>query len=277
MVQFLAAMATDAEHMPSLMYALRGLLEVAPPMEPGVSDVFGLGYYADERALTMRKPGELLERRTLYELAAKVKSSVVVAAVEQGVKHSPNASPHRFRRWLFTAVGDLSPLAKLRPRILDALPSFIRSEIQEANAGELAFGMFLRELHDRGQIDDVLLEPRLYAEAMKRTAEMMKALADEAGIAAPLASFAATNGRSVVAGRYYGPALYTKRQEGLEAVPEGPLDAELNDVQLVVDALKRFRAVVVCAGGSGAPGPEWREVPENTTLWIDRTLATGQI
>lgn len=275
MVQLLAAMATDAEHMPSLMYALRGILEVADPGE-GVSDVLGLGYYGDERALTMRKPGELLERRSLYELAAKVKSSVVLAAVRQGVKDTLHAPPHRFRKWLFTAVGDLTVLSELRPRIVDALPSFIRTEIQDAHPAELAFGMFLRELHERGQLDDVLLEARLYADAMKRTAEMMRALAHEAGLGAPTASFAATNGRSVLAGRY-GPALYTKRQEGLEAVPDGPLDPELNDVQLVVEALKRFRAVIVCAAGASAPGPEWREIPENTTLWVDRSLNTGQV
>jgi glutamine amidotransferase len=276
MMQLLAAMATDSEHMPSLMYALRGLLDAAPPAQEGVSDVFGLGYYADERALTMRKPGDLLERRSLYELAAKVKSSVVIATVERRPKDNTQSAPHRFRRWLFTALGDLSVLSVLRPKIIDALPGFIRSELQDANPSELAFGMFLRELHERGQIDDILLEPRLYAESMKRTVEMMRALAHEAGVSGPEASFGATNGRAVIAGRH-GPALYTKRQEGLEAVPEGPLDPDLHDVQLVVEALKRFRAVVVSSGSSGSPGPDWKEIPMNTTFWIDRSLNTGQV
>lgn len=275
MVQLLAAVATDAEHMPSLMYALRGLLEV-PPLGEGESDVFGLGYYGDDRALTMRKPGELLERPSLYELAAKVKSGVVLAAVQRGVKDTIHAAPHRYRRWLFTASGDLSVLSELRGRIVEALPGFIRSEIQEVNPSELAFGMFLRELHDRGQLDDALLEPRLYAEAMKRASDMMQSLAHEAGKSAPAASFAATNGRCVLAGRY-GPPLYTKRQEGLEAVPEGPLDEELHDVQRVIEALKRFRAVIVAGGSSTAPGPDWRELPPNSTLWVDRSLNTGQV
>lgn len=275
MVQLLAAVATDAEHMPSLMYALRGLLEVAPPGE-GESDVFGLGYYGDDRALTMRKPGDLLERRSLYELAAKVKSGVVLAAVQRGVEETIHAAPHRFRRWLFTASGDLGVLGELRGRIAEALPSFIRSELQESNTSELAFGMFLRELHDRGQLDDALLDPRLYAEALKRASEIMHSLAHETGKTPPAASFAATNGRCVLAGRY-GPPLYTKRQEGLEAVPEGPLDDELHDVQLVIEALKRFRAVVVAGGGTALPGPEWREIPPNTTLWVDRSLNTGVV
>ena len=272
MVQLLAVMATDAEHMPSLLYSLRHVLQC--PNAEG-SDVWGLGYYADNRALTKRKPGGLLEDRTFFELASDVRSSVIVASVHGNAKETQHAPPFRFRRWLFSPSGDISALASLRAKILDALPGFIRSEIREASPGELAFGMFLRELHDKGVLDDPTTEGTVLASALSRTNHAMKMLAEEAGIDVPSVNFAATNGRVLLASRR-GPALHWRRQEGLEAVPEGPLDDDLHNVQLVVEALKRFRAVIVCAG-MDAPSADWTAVPEDAVLWTDRSLQTGEV
>ena len=77
-------------------------------------ETWGVGYYAEERALIIRKPAELLATRTVYELASNVQSSVVLACVHRGAETREQAPPHRFRSWLFGYTGDLAPLQPLR-------------------------------------------------------------------------------------------------------------------------------------------------------------------
>jgi glutamine amidotransferase len=268
MVHLLAAIATDAEHMPSLLYSMRNLLVSDANSE---EDTWGVGYYADERALIIRKPGGLLPARSFYELASSVRSRVLVASVHDEGRPTTHAAPYRFRRWLFSAYGDLSTLSALKPKILEALPDFIRSEVTSGGAGDLAFGMFLRELHSRGLLGDTLVEGKELAEAVKRTVDAMAMLAAEAGAPPPAASYAATNGRTVIAARM-GPAIHWKRQEGLEGLPEGPLDPTLKDFQRVADALKNFRAIVLASELGAARPSDWTELAPGTVSWIDRTL-----
>lgn len=275
MVLLLAAIATDAEHMPSLLYSLRGIL--VPPERLQEGETWGVGYFADGHALTIRKPGELVTARNFYELASSVRSRVLMALVQRGVTKNLQAPPHRFRRWLFGAIGDVSPLAAVRGKIVDAVPDFIRSEIGDQTPGDLAFGMFLRELQKRNLLTDPLVDGPSLAEAMKRTTDAMAMLAAEAGLEPPKASFAATNGRTVIVARGKGgPSIHWKRQEGLEALPDGPFPPSLGDPQQVADALKRFRAVIFGAELTSTP-PDWKEIGESRTLWVDRTLTVNEV
>jgi predicted glutamine amidotransferase len=268
MAQFLAAIANDAEHMPSLLYALRNVL-VHPEPEDG--DVWGLGYYADDHALTIRKPGELLNTRDFYELASAVKSQVVCAFVRPGWVAPTQAPPHRFRRWLFGSIGDLSPLEGLHDRIRDALPSFIRSELGQAGLPELPLAMFLREQHERGLLTDALATGAGLADALRRTTDTIARLATEAGVEPPRAAYAATNGRVIIVSRQ-GRRVYWKRQEGLEALPGGPPDPDMNDFKAVVKALKRFRAIVF-SSNLAEDTRGWNEMADGETVWVDRQLA----
>src|SRR5260221_6523485 len=110
-MQLLAAIANDAEYMPSLLHVLESSLDNLDTTAEG--DVWGVGYYADDRALLIRKPGELLTTRSFHQLASNVKSQVVVAFVNR----DGAAPPYRFRRWSFGSVGDLSLLGGLRDKI----------------------------------------------------------------------------------------------------------------------------------------------------------------
>ncbi|MCC7386361.1 MAG: hypothetical protein IT384_31255 [Deltaproteobacteria bacterium] len=272
MVHLLAAIATDAEHMPSLLYSLRGV--AVPPPEHPDGETWGVGYYADGHALTIRKPGELVGVRNLYELAGAVKSRVLMTVIQRGSAKAPSAAPYRFRRWLFGAIGDLSALAAARGRIMDAIPDFITSELGGAGAGGLAFAMYLRELHQRNLLSDPMSDGPAVAEALKRAVGAMDMLAAEAGAGATAACFAATNGRTLVVARGRGgPKVHWRRQEGLEAMPEG---VAAGDPQLVADALKRFRAVVFGADLAGSPSG-WTEMSDGATLWVDRQLSVNEV
>jgi|GEM_PF-2567139 hypothetical protein len=275
MVHLLAAIATDAEHMPSLLYSLKGVL--TPPEPASGGETWGVGYYADDQALTIRKPGELVAARNFYDVAAAVKSRVMLAMLRQGTTKTIHAPPHRFRRWLFGTVGSVDVLSEVRSKILDAIPDFIKSELNDAGPSELSFGMFLRELHQKNLLSDPLVDGSSLAGALKRTVEAMTMLTTEGGVEAPKAGFVATNGRVLLSARTKGgPVVCWRLQEGLEVAPGGPTGSPMSDPVVYAESLKRFRALVIGAHAGGPP-PGWKEIPDASTLWVDRTLAVNQL
>jgi hypothetical protein len=255
--------------MPSLLYALRNELHLPEKAAPG--EVWGVGYYAEDRALIIRKPAELLTSRSVFELAPNVQSSIVLACVKKEVKALEQAPPHRFRNWLFGYCGDLTSLSKVKDRVVDKLPDFVLPEIGGDSAGgSLAFGMFITDLHRSGLLQDPLASHAALAQSLQRTAEAIRMLAKEAGVSEPKATYVATNGRVVLASRSGAP-LFAKLQEGLESSPHGPSDPSLNEFKRLAEALKRFRALIltenVVAGRTG-----WNEVQEGSTIYFDRKL-----
>lgn len=268
MVHLVAMLANDADHMPSLLYALRN--EVAVPEEALPGETWGVGYYAEERALIIRKPAELLTTRTVFELAPNVQSGIVLACVDRGPGPRDHAPPHRFRGWLFGYSGDLAPLGALSGRILDKLPDFVRSELGGASGGALVFGMFIAELHRAGLLDDPLSAGESFGQALSRTAEAVRMLAREVGSEALRATYVATNGRLVLASRSGAP-LHWKVQEGLEPSPQDPIDMPRGEFKRLAEALKRFRAVVLTGEVvHGRPG--WTELADGATYLVDRKL-----
>lgn len=273
MVHLVATLANDADHMPSLLYALRNELVLPEKAAPG--EVWGVGYYAEDRALIIRKPAELLSSRSVFELAPKVQSSIVLACVKNGVKALEQAPPHRFRNWLFGYAGDLSSLTPVKSRVTDKLPDFVLPEIGDSSGGALAFGMFITELHRAGLLADPLATHSNLAGAMQRTVDAVRMLATEAGVETPQATYVATNGRVVIASRSGAP-LFAKTQEGLESSPHGPTDPSLSEFKRLAEALKRFRAIILTQ--NVAPGRTgWTEVTEGSTLFFDRKLGMQKV
>lgn len=266
MVYLLATLANDADHMPSLLHALGAELEVGSEAGP---ETWGVGYYADGRALIIKKPRSILQERNAYGLAPQVRSRIVIACAKGGIDREA-APPYRFRRWLFGCTGHLEPLLALRETIIEKLPDFIRSEVRDQTAGGLAFGMFLAELHRANLLEDVLVDAGALAGALARTAETVQRLSTEADGGPARASFVASNGRVVLVSNAGAP-ISRKLQVGLERLPDGPPDPALNDFKELAAALKHFRAVVVAPGGS-QDRPEWEDIAEGETLAIDSQL-----
>jgi len=271
MVYMLATLANDADYMPSLLHALGAELEV-PAIEGQAT--WGVGYYADERALIIKKPGSILSERNVYGLAPEVRSRIVIACTKLGADRE-SAPPFRFRRWLFGCTGDLAPLMALRETISEKLPNFILSEVGDANPGALAFAMFLSELHRGGQLEDVLIEGATLAGALARTVDAIRRLSTEAEGGPVRASFVASNGRVVLVSNAGAP-ISRKLQAGLERLPAGPPDPAITDFKELAAALKRFRAVVVAPGAAGERA-DWTDIPEGQTLAIDGQLGVTEV
>ncbi len=260
-----ATLANDAEYLPALLHALGS--QVAVSQEGASKEAWGLGYYADERALIIRKPAGLLGERSLYRLAPETRSTIMLAAAV-GVQRQVLAPPFRFRNWLFGCSGDLSALETLKHQIIEGLPDFLREDLREANGAKLAGAMFLAELHRSSLLDDPLGDAEGYRKALGTAVDTINRLSPEAGGAEAQAAYVASNGRILLA-ESSGRPLLIKQQIGLEALPEGPPDPALNDFKQIAEALKRFRAWSVSLS---AEGEGWTPLPDQVPIAIDAEL-----
>jgi len=237
-------MANDADLMPSLVHALDtelGTAHLEPPF------VWTVGHYADDRALTRRRP--VGAPAGLHGLVPDVHSRILIACRSRPEATEP--APHRFRRWLFGHVGDLSALASVQSRVAERLPTDLGSELGHGSPGRLAFAMVLAELRRAGVLDD----PLASAEDTRRAAfagfEAVTRMASENG--ALRAGFSMSNGRLLLVCSA-GVPLAIREHHGLERRAEGPPDPARTDFNELVSALKRFRAYVVA---SEVEGSQW--------------------
>jgi hypothetical protein len=259
-VYLIATLANDAELMPASTFALSREL----PALSESAESWGIGYYADDRALIIQRPIDPSAPAPVHRVTSDLRSQVVLACAGRG-----DPPPYRSRRWLFASIGDLSPLEALRDTIVEKLPDFVRTDLGEGSGPALAFGMFLAELRRQGVLEDPLVTAEQARQVGTRVSDAIRGLSAEVEGDALSAAFVATNGRLVV-GATLGASLHLKVQEGLEALPEGPVDPARTDFKQVAAALKRFRAVVM-AHEPGSQG-DWRALPEGGVVVVDGQL-----
>lgn len=255
MVYLLATVANDAEHMPSLLHSLRGMgVDV-----DGANLTWGLGYFADRRALILRRPSSILPEQTAFAMAPEVRSRTVMACARPE-KHQLDAPPYRFRNWLFGYVGDLSSLGALQSQVEGKMPDFIREVLGDAHGGRLAHAMFLTELKRAGMLTDGPVDPEALKTALSTTLDTLERLVPEASPGAALdTAFAVSNGR-FLAVTATGRTLYERSLEGLEGRSDGPIDETLHDFKQIAESLRRFRARVIAFHPQRPEGEGWKPI-----------------
>jgi len=274
-MRVLSVFASDADNLPGLLYSLAN--KYRPDVDEAnfaQSDIWSLGYYAQDRALIIRKPSELVESRHFFQLANQVRSRVLLCAVNEGQSSTEHAPPHRFRSWLYSIHGNPSLFSAIRGRVEERLPNFIRSELRLETDAELGFAMFLRELHELNLLDNPLVTARLLAEAFSKTAHSILALADEFSLTADFAMLA-TNGRCNLI-HSFNESLTWRLQEGLERGPEGPPDPSLTNFNQIIEGLKRFRAIVI-TDLDGSLHPARKLIQAGRTAYIDKNLTLSYL
>jgi predicted glutamine amidotransferase len=175
-------------------------------------DAYGFGYYEGGSVLLGHRPSGASPPQGLTELAGDVDSEALLAHARHatvGRAREENTHPFRFRRWLFAHDGTVSGFAAVKPRLLAALPDFLRRNVAGDTDSEHAFMVFLDQLRQEGQLDDPDLDPQAAGRALSRTVRQLEAWARDAGEQRPgRLVFAATNGRVLVATRRGGPLHY---------------------------------------------------------------------
>ena len=257
-----------SEYMPALLHHLRE--DGPPPAVEGAPEIWGVGYFADDRGLIVRKPTSILDERSAYGVAKDLRSRIVLACARRE-RVQLDAPPFRFRRWLFGYAGNVDVLGRLQAQVAPRMPDFVRDVLGDEHGGRFAHAMFLTELHRAGVLEDPLATSSQLAATLGRTVESLDRLAPEAGCPALEAAFVASNGRSLIVA-CAGRPLVRREIRGLEGLPDGPVDETLNDFKRVAEGLKRFRAQVVTLDGSPAAGVDGQTLPDRSVTIIDGNL-----
>ena len=271
MVHLVATIANDAELMPALLFSLRG--QVTVPEVPNPNESWGIGYFVDDRALIVRKPASILEERSAFGIGGDLKSRIIIACARYE-RIQADAPPFRFRRWLFAHTGNIADLGRLQGKVAAKLPDFVQDVLGDEHGGRLAHAMFLTELHRAGLLEEVSADPLAVGGALKRTVDTLLRLAPEAGAENIASTFVASNGRMMAITTANQP-VWVRKMDGLERLPDGPVDEARHDFKRVVESLKRFQAQVV-ALSVDASVPDWRRLEPDASAVFDAALNTHE-
>ncbi len=236
-------------------------------------DAFGFGHYSGGSVLLGKRPSGVTSPLSLAEVVGKVDSEAVLVHARRatiGQAKDENTQPFRFRRWLFAHDGTVEAFDRVKPKLVDALPDFLRRNVMGDTDSEHAFMWFLKLLRDEGRLDDLELDAPTAGRALARTVKQIDAWCRDAGAQrASRLCFVATNGRVMVATRRAGPLHYALL-EGIVPCPLDEIDLATPESDPRVRPHRLVKAVAFASRLSHANG--FIEVPEGSVVSVSRTL-----
>jgi len=240
----------------------------------GPPDAYGFGHYANGSVLLGKRPTGAPAALSLPELVGKIDSEALLVHARRatvGKAKDENTHPFRFRRWLFAHDGTIEGFDLVRPKLVAALPDFLRRQIMGDTDSEHAFMVFLKVLKDEGRIDDLDLDAQVAARALARSVKLIETWRREVGEQKPSRlTFAATNGRILVATRRGGPLHYALL-EGIVPCALDGIDLDTPESDPRVRPHRLVKAVAL-ATRLGQHRNGFIEVPEGSALAVGRSL-----
>jgi glutamine amidotransferase len=236
-------------------------------------DAYGFGHYGGGSVLLGKRPTGASHALGLAELVGQLEAESLLVHARYatiGKAKDENTQPFRFRRWLFAHTGTVEAFDRVRPRLMAALPDFLRRNIMGETDSEHVFTWFLKLLKDEGRIDDLDLDAGTAARALAGTIRQVDTWAREAGAQRPSRlDLVATNGRIMVAARRGGPLHYALL-EGIVPCPLHGIDKATPESD---PQLRPHRKVKAVAFASRLRAPNgFIEVPDGSVVAVSRTL-----
>ncbi len=172
--------------------------------------------------------------------------------------------PWRFRQWLFGQGGNLPESAEARARVHRSLPEFLRRQVPGLSEGEVAFGVFLRKLHEAGALEQLPITAEAAGRWMASTVRVLIDLYASAGTESPALSLVASNGSLLTCARQGAEPLWYTVHRGLEGcrAEHSPGDAGAS-----AQLHRRLQSVIVASRVSSPEG--WTELPAGSVLTVD--------
>jgi glutamine amidotransferase len=271
----MGALAAILQTDPNLLRCQLKRLEpnVALQEDDRLPDAYGFGHYSGGSVLLGKRPSGVTAALSLPDLVGKVDSEALLVHARRAVvgqAKDENTQPFRFRRWLFAHDGTIEGFARVKPRLVGALPDFLRRNIMGDTDSEHAFMWFLKLLRDEGRIDDLELDAATAGRALARSVKQIEAFSREVGEQRQSRlCFIATNGRVMVATRRGGPLHY--------ALLEGIVPCALDEIDLATPEsdprVRPHRLVKAVAFASRLSQPNgFIEVPEGSVVSVSRAL-----
>ncbi len=239
-------------------------------------DAYGFGHYSGGSVLLGKRPTGAPVALTLPELVGKVDSEAVLVHARRatvGKAKDENTQPFRFRRWLFAHDGTIEGFERVRPKLVAALPDFLRRNIMGDTDSEHAFMWFLKLVKDERRLDDLDLDAATAGRALARTVRQIEAWSREVGEQRPSRlTFVATNGRIMAAVRRGGPLHYALL-EGIVPCPLDEIDLSTPESDPRVRPHRLVKAVAFATRLERQNG--FIEVPEGSVVAVSRGLQIG--
>ncbi len=260
---------------PNLLRCQLKRLEAHASLQDGdrLPDAYGFGHYSGGSVLLGKRPTGAPTVLSLPDLVGKLDSEALLVHARRatvGKAKDENTQPFRFRRWLFAHDGTIEGFDRVRPRLLAALPDFLRRNLMGDTDSEHAFLLFLKMLKDEGRIDDLDLDAQVAGRALARTVKQIEAWCREVGEQrSSRLTFVVTNGRIMAATRRGGPLHYALLEGIVPCVLDGlDLSTPESDPRLRPHRLVKAVAFATRLGQQSG----FIEVPEGSTVAVSRSL-----
>jgi len=239
-------------------------------------DAYGFGYYKGNDVLLGKRPNGAPATYNLTQLAGSVDSEALLAHARYATVGGPkdeNTHPFRFRRWLFAHDGTVEVFQEVKPRLIEALPDFLRRNVEGETDSEHAFMLFLKYLREGGHLDDHDTEARAVGRALAQAIRDLETWSREAGASKPSTlNFVATNGRVLAATRR-GRPLHYGLFEGIMPCKREGIGPQTPESDPRVRAHRQVKAVCFATNLKTPNG--FLEVPEASVVAVSRTLQVG--
>lgn len=178
----------------------RGVLRVRTTREGPLG--WGIGFYQSGEVLLRRRP---IDDRPVIEMAdaaGTVRTDVLIGHVRRatvGGLRTENTHPFRYRSWLFAQSGTIEGFDRLRDRLLESLPEFLRRNVRGETDSELFFHLFLSFLHDAAQLHDGHVPAEHVVSSLRSSVALVDRLSAEEGFGENSGDILVTNGEQMVA------------------------------------------------------------------------------
>jgi len=238
----------------------------------GVPLGWGLGFYQGGEVLIRRRPIDERPEVDVAALVSDVRADVLLGHVRQatvGVLRTENTHPFRYRQWLFAQTGTVSEFERVRERLIESVPEFLRGGIRGETDAEVVFHIFLSFLHDAGLLGEGLVDAPLVRNAIRSSLAVVDGMTAELGAAAAKLNIMVSNGELVVAVHRSDAPMRLR-------VISGAVDADMmlgEDAQLrrKTPELQRMRFSMAASDFDDVvPNGRWKVVPDSSIVTMLR-------
>jgi len=240
----------------------------------GVPLGWGLGFYQGGEVLIRRRPIDERQELDVASLVSDVRADVVIGHVRQatvGVLRTENTHPFRYRQWLFAQTGTVFEFDRVRERLVESVPDFLRGGIRGETDAEVVFHVFLSFLHDAGLLGDGRVESSVVCNALRSSLAVVDGMTAELGAPSANLNIMVSNGELVV-------AVHRSEAPMRLRVISGAVDGEMllgEDAQLKrkLPELLRMRFSMAASDFDDvAPNGRWKVVPERAIVTMLRDV-----
>jgi glutamine amidotransferase len=251
-----------------VLEANRSLLRAKRP--DGEPLGWGLGFYQSGEVLLRRRPLDDRAEIDLVEAAEDIRTDVMLGHVRRasvGALRTENTHPFRYRAWLFAQTGTIVGFERLRSRLLESQPEFLRRNVRGETDSECFFYLFLSFLHDAGHLDDAHVQGEHVAAALRASVALVDRLSAEEGHGQNTGDILVTNGEQLIAVSRTGSVIY-RRWKGRFEMEELLGEEGLRKARIPSIESSCFSLV---ATDVEAVSPGFQTAPERSILHLSRS------